>query len=532
MLLPMRIIMKDCSIRRGNTAIINSVSWDTGNAGNWLVTGPNGSGKSVLVSALAGLYDIVPSESGMYDAGEGGSVAIVSFETAAALIEEERRRDDSDFVEGGVDPGRTPRAFIMETMYFADAPKYPEGAGLENHPAVALCGIAPILDRGLKYLSTGEIRRTLLAHALTARPELLVLDEPYDGLDVDSRGMLLDFLSTGLKDTRLIVVMDPRGALPASITHVLELNNRAVSFSGTLNAYRRRIDRDSTAANIQESRAAKNATEGTPIATPCDLAEKLNEARAPRDEGSPRAAPRANEPLVEMRCVTVEWSGRKVLDGLSWTLNKGEHWLIRGPNGSGKTTFLELITGDNPQVFRNDVRLFGVKRGSGETIWEIKERMGIVSYRLHTEYRALGEYPLETVLLSGLHDSIGLYCQCGEEERRLANQWLELSGFAGRGGVPFRDLSYGEQRAILIARAAIKQPPILILDEPCHGLDEGHRRLILALLQAIAERGESTLLHVTHDPEEVLPCERHVLELRPGESPMYRILESDARGPA
>ena len=526
----MRIIMKDCSIRRGNEAIIGSVTWDMGSTGNWLVTGPNGSGKSVLVSALAGLFDIVPSESGSYHADGGDSTAIVSFETASALIEEERRRDDSDFVEGGVDPGRTPRSFIMETMYFADAPKYPEGAGLESHPAVALCGIAPILDRGLKYLSTGEIRRTLLAHALCARPELLILDEPYDGLDVASRGMLLDFLSTGLKDTRLIVVMDPRGALPSSVSHVLELTNRSVSFSGTLNAYRRHLD---CATSAQPSVSAGAALTAPGKLTEIgDIAEKLNEATTPRDSGEPKGTPYTGTPLVEMRGVTVEWSGRKVLDDLTWALNRGEHWLIRGPNGSGKTTFLELITGDNPQVFRNDVRLFGVKRGSGETIWEIKEKMGIVSYRLHTDYRALGEYALETVLLSGLHDSIGLYCQCGEEERRLANQWLELSGFAGRGGEAFRDLSYGEQRAVLIARAAIKQPPILILDEPCHGLDDGHRRLVLTLLQAIAERGESTLLHVTHDPEEVLPCERHILELRPGESPMYRILNADARGNA
>jgi len=225
-----------------------------------------------------------------------------------------------------------------------------------------------------------------------------------------------------------------------------------------------------------------------------------------------------------MRDVTVEWSDRKVLDGLSWTLRRGEHWLIRGPNGSGKTTFLELITGDNPQVYRNDVRLFGTRRGSGETIWEIKEKLGIVSYRLHTEYRALGEYSLETVLLSGLHDSIGLYQQCGEEERLLAVQWLALAGFSGKERVPFRELSYGEQRAVLIARAAIKGPAILILDEPCHGLDAAHRTRVLSLLEAIAARGTTTLLHVTHDPTEALPCERNVLELRPGEEPMYRVV--------
>jgi len=233
----------------------------------------------------------------------------------------------------------------------------------------------------------------------------------------------------------------------------------------------------------------------------------------------------APEILVEMRDVVVEWSDRRILDRLSWTLRRGEHWLIRGPNGSGKTTLLELITGDNPQVFRNDIRLFGKKRGSGETIWELKEKMGVVSYRLHTEYRSLGDLTLEAVVLSGLHDSIGLYQQCGEEERALAEKWLHLAGFAGRSATPFRDLSYGEQRAVLIARASIKQPPILILDEPCHGLDDTQRIRVLEVLQAIAENGTSTMLHVTHDPAEVLPCEKHILELCPGEKPMYRIIE-------
>jgi molybdate transport system ATP-binding protein len=226
-----------------------------------------------------------------------------------------------------------------------------------------------------------------------------------------------------------------------------------------------------------------------------------------------------------MNNVTVAWSDHVVLDRLSWTLHAGEHWLIRGPNGSGKTTLLELITGDNPQVFNNDVRLFGLRRGSGETIWELKEKMGIVTYRLHTEYRSLGDLPLTTVLVSGLHDSIGMYEQSGEEELSLAEKWLALVGFAGRGKVLFRDLSYGEQRAILIARGAIKQPPILILDEPCHGLDPFHRERILSLLQKIAEHGDSTILHVTHDETEVLPCEKHILELRPGQNPMYALLE-------
>ena len=224
-----------------------------------------------------------------------------------------------------------------------------------------------------------------------------------------------------------------------------------------------------------------------------------------------------------MHDVNVGWGDTRVLRNINWTLKKGEHWLIRGPNGSGKTTFLELITGDNQQVFCNDVRLFGCRRGSGETIWDIKHRLGIVSYRLHVEYRMVGS-SLREVIMSGFHDSIGLYEAPSDVEREAAEKWLELGGFKGRGSESFNSLSYGEQRAVLILRAAVKCPPVMILDEPCHGLDDTFREKILSLLEIIAESGTTTLLHVTHEASEVLPCEKHVLELLPGKDPMYKIV--------
>jgi len=244
----------------------------------------------------------------------------------------------------------------------------------------------------------------------------------------------------------------------------------------------------------------------------------------PADNEGPTADEGQGTPLVELRDVTVSWSDRAVLDGVSWTVGRGEHWLVRGPNGSGKTTLLELLSGDNPQAYREDVSVFGRRRGSGETVWELKSRIGLVSYRLHLEYRYLGDSTLEDVLVSGLRDSIGLYEEPSDSERELARRWLALAGLDGRGRRSFGSLSFGEQRAVLVARAAIKAPELLILDEPCHGLDEAQRRFVLSLMAAIAERGESTMIHVTHDPDEVQPFERHVLELRPGSSPSWGII--------
>ena len=232
-----------------------------------------------------------------------------------------------------------------------------------------------------------------------------------------------------------------------------------------------------------------------------------------------------NEILVQMDNVNVGWGDNCVLKNLSWELKKGEHWLVRGPNGSGKTTFLELITGDNKQVYCNDVRLFGIKRGTGESIWDIKKQLGIVSYRLHVEYRMVGGTSLENVIISGFRDSIGLYEAATDVERAAAKKWLELGGFQGRENCTFGSLSYGEQRAILILRSAVKCPKILILDEPCHGLDEQYRKKILQLMEEIAQGGTTTLLHVTHDTSEVLSCEKHILELIPNHNPMYNIIE-------
>ena len=137
----------------------------------------------------------------------------------------------------------------------------------------------------------------------------------------------------------------------------------------------------------------------------------------------------------------------------------------------------------------------------------------------------VGDTTLQDVIISGFHDSIGLYEQSTDFEKATAYQWLKLAGFGGREKQSFSSLSYGEQRAILILRAAVKTPRVLILDEPCHGLDENYRQKILDLLETVAQTGTTTLLHVTHDPTEVLSYEKHILELLPGQTPMYRIIE-------
>ena len=366
-------------------------------------------------------------------------------------------------------------------------------------------------------MSTGEIRRTLLCRALLSGKKLLILSDPFAGLDAQSRSILLEFFQTmvgrqnggGLNGTSIIMAMERYHEIPQTITNVLEFTDKKISFCGTKAEYEKIVEQ----RNIQKNANRKSEKEA--------FLSELSEAQ---NALSQQNAVSAEQSLVYMNQVNVGWDGHEVLKDFSWEVLPGEHWFIRGPNGSGKTTLLELITGDNKQVFCNDVWLFGQKRGTGESIWDIKKNLGIVSYRLHVEYRMLGGTELENVIISGFHDSIGLYEKKTDMEIAAAKKWLKLAGFEGREHESFGNLSYGEQRAILIIRAAVKSPKIMILDEPCHGLDEQYRQKILDLLETVANSGTTTLLHVTHDPTEVLEAEKHILELCPGEKPMYKII--------
>ena len=538
------IKIQNCSIQDRTKTFVPSVSWTMKNGEAWLFTGANSGGKDFLIRAISNELDFVPNfcagkesvagnEGGvaklesMYFSCFGKDVAVVSLESAARLIEEERERDESEYMDK-MDPGRSGRQYICEVLGGSSkkgAPLPEIAARLETFPQVKLCGVEKILDRGLKFMSTGEIRRTLLCRALLSGAKLIILSDPFAGLDAESRKILLEFFNnianrqisaenSNFDMPRIILSMERFSEIPESINMVLEMQDKKISFCGSRAEYEK--------LRNQRLFAKEKFREEEKNAFLAEL-EKIRENSRALTEGINNVS--LGESLISFENVNVGFEEHKVLVNLNWEIKQGVHWLIRGPNGSGKTTILELITGDNMQVFRENIKLFGKRRGSGESIWDIKKQLGIVSYRLHVEYRMLGGTSLRDVIVSGFRDSIGLYGKASDYESAVALAWLKLAGFEGRENENFGSISYGEQRAILILRAAVKNPRVLILDEPCHGLDEDYRQKILDLLETIAQTGTTTLLHVTHDPEEVLSCEHHILELHPGEDPMFRILE-------
>jgi molybdate transport system ATP-binding protein len=224
--------------------------------------------------------------------------------------------------------------------------------------------------------------------------------------------------------------------------------------------------------------------------------------------------PSKSTALIEMRDASVTYDGVAVLKGINWTMREGENWAVLGPNGSGKTTLLSLILADNPQAYSNDISLFGRKRGSGESVWDIKKKIGWVSPEVQIHYqKTMTSYD---VLCSGFFDSIGLYRECSARQESIARTWMRTLGLWRLADRKFDELSAGQQRMILIARASIKNPRLLILDEPCQGLDSVNRQIVLEAIDAVNCQARCNLIYVTHRLNEIPDSITHVLRLRRG----------------
>lgn len=457
----------------------------------WVVTGPNGSGKSVLTEILAGLRS--PTSGYVrWKAPRPPSddAAVVSFEALERVISAERRNDESSIMHGRVDPGRSVREFLAEE---AGDPQSDRTAALARR-----FGLDGLYDRGLRFLSTGELRKTLLAAALAREPALLVLDEPYDGLDARSRRELVGLVEGACSPDRcVLVVANRRRDIPACATHEVELSAGELRSCGPRGSP---AGRSFPAGPIFPAAVRGNGDED----------DRLRPVAALPSPGPPAGS----QPIVVMRDVRLAYGDTQVLAGVDWQVRYNDRWMITGPNGSGKSTLLSLITADNAKAYGQHIEIFGRRRGSGESVWEIKRRIGIVSGDLQLAYPL--RTTVEETVLSGFHDSIGLYERPGGYEREIARRWIAQVGLGGWEDRRLRELSFGMRRMLLVARAVVKSPDILIADEPCQGLDDHHAAQVLDLLDTIGNLHDHCMLYVTHDPAERLGCITHTLELVPG----------------
>lgn len=440
---------------------LHNICWQLHTGHQWVVLGANGAGKSALAALLTGEGDITAGQRQQHIQ----RTALVSFEQQKALLEAERVKDSADILDVLPMPSKA------RDILFADGDRDYDIELCEN--LLKLFNLQALLDRDFVALSTGETRKLLLTRALIYRPELVVLDEPFDGLDKYSSEQLLILLDA-LKDSiQMVLVLNRFDEIPEFVTDFAYVEQ------GKLIHQIKRSDSEAL-DNLYQLLHLKTAEVVIPA----------------RDNGQNTAVLDPNEPLVRMQNLQVSYGDKTVFKGLDWTIQPAQHWQLTGPNGSGKTCLLNLITGDNPQCYCNDIFVFGFQRGSGESIWQIKQHIGLVSNSFHLQYR-VGASALNSII-SGFYDSIGLYQQPTDAQRDIARQWLILIGLQHAADTPFTQLSFGDQRLVLIARGMVKHPALLILDEPCQGLDDINRQLVLALIERICAFENTAVIYVNH----------------------------------
>lgn len=449
---------------------------------HWCLFGGNGAGKSVLARLLTGKLPL-GGEHVHFATGfkPHQDVVWVSFEEQQALVAMDVRHDISEYSDTALDQGTTVRALICG-----------EGEpGADDE--LRLQGLLEALDldvlqsRGIRYLSSGQTRKALLARALYRRPRLLVLDDPLESIDLDSQARILQVLAQWMRpDTSTLLLSRRQRDILPGITHLALLEALQVVQHGRV---------DSVFASADFERVVHE-----PLRIPNTLPASAPQSRL---TGVAQTG-QMHVPLIDLHNVSAGYQGKQVLRNLTWTMRQGQHALVSGPNGSGKSTLLSLIDGENHKAYGQEVYLFGRRRGSGETVWDVKARFGIVSNELHNRY-SKGWRVLD-VVVSGFFDSVGLFDDSGASEHNAARAWLQTFGIDALDRDYYHELSFGQQRLVLLARAMVKHPTILILDEPCVGLDDRYRRLILGIVDRIAATTSTHIIFVSHTQGEVPAC--------------------------
>jgi molybdate transport system ATP-binding protein len=477
------ISFKNVSVVRNGKPLLSNINWTLYSNESWAITGPNGSGKSLLTNLILGKLPLSNGEIIFSDESIVTRISAVSFELQSNILNAQQNHEWSREFGGYREKATTVGDFLgLQRPFFSDSGKYEK--------IIKLMSLDLLLDSTLLTLSNGEMRKAIIARALLSSPRILILDEPFDGLDLVSKQHLSEIIGSLIDaGTQIIIVTFHADEIPRAISYCLCLKNGSIAFMGKKDEMK----------NVFGAASANPQPQASSFAKP---SIKIENKHNIKNSGA----------SIIMKDVTVSYSEKIVLDNLNWIAHQNEDWAIVGPNGAGKTTLLRLISADHPQVYANDIWLFGRKRGSGESIWDIKEKIGLLSPELQLAYNV--RLDVMEIVLSGFFDSIGLFRRTTPEQHERAVYWLDFLGMSELENSRFDVLSYGQKRMVLLARALVKMPELLILDEPCQGLDSEHSRHILDSVSEISGNTATQVLFVTHRLEELPWCITHLLEFK------------------
>lgn len=472
------ISIDNVSVLLGGKQILQKINLSTQNEEHWAIIGPSGSGKTTLAKAICNAIFFRGNIDITYETNTESKPNVI-------LIEQQHRFKNKSNVEN----------FYYQQRYNStdkeDAVTVEQELNLaatnthEKEKWIAFFSIEHILNKPLIQLSNGENKRLQLVKTMLKKPDLLVLDNPFIGLDTAGRESLKSALNVISSQGISIILIASEQDLPSCITHTAYLEEGKISIQG-IKSGTTRFHQNNQPEIIDNS--------------------LLNKCFTPQETDFRYA--------VNMIDVNVQYNHINILSNINWQVKAGEKWCLTGPNGSGKSTLLSLISADNPQAYANEVYLFDRKRGSGESIWDIKKRIGYLSPELHLYFHQ-HETCFQTVA-SGLFDTIGLFRKPTATQTELVLNWMKLLHIEKFAEKWMHQLSLGEQRLVLLARALVKSPALLILDEPCQGLDKQQTHFIKKIIDKICESPKTTLLFVSHYEEDVPNCINNFIRIENG----------------
>ncbi len=476
------ISLNDVTVTRGGKTLLGPVSWHLEQGRHVAVAGFNGAGKTTFLRLVRG--ELLPDSGGrrVYDFGHGEQHSVLGLRQRIGMVS----ADMQDFY-GLHTPHVTGRNVILAGFY--DTPILYDTPTTEQETAadeiIDLLGLHALAESRLGTLSTGQVRKLLVARGLVAKPDVLLLDECLDGLDSSSRSEVLQLLDVVVERTTLVCAAHRAGDLPDCIAHAMLLEDGVIVSEG---------GRDEALQILQAS---------APDLAACDLPAAISDP--------------SMEYLLRMEHVSVVQDGKRILHSIDWEILPGENWMVIGANGAGKSTLLKLIMSEIAPYADDQEGVGVIRRLGGMTMDEARPLIGVVSPDLQAGYaRELGwEVTAEETVMSGYRGSVGMLDEPTSEEKLGAARWLEMVGLSGLESRRLRHMSYGQQRRVFLARAMAPGPKLLLLDEPLSGLDSASRAFMREMIQRLGESGTPLVL-VTHHADDRVSTLNRVLMLEQG----------------
>ncbi len=473
--------VKRVTIRQGEKFFFENTSWTFYKGENWLIYGANGSGKSVFAKAISGL---LPTKQGeiichfskkkyLYPQQNRDAIQYLSFESQNNIIQKEEKQKDSYSVIGNEKKSVCVKEYLGK---FFLTKAFRNTFSIDN-----------LLNKEITNLSSGEMRKVFILKALLNKPELLVLDEPFDGLDVMSKKNLMKLLNILMKKIHVILIVHKYNEIPQYITHILLMKDCTIMAQG---------EKNTILNGFSELFQSYDKTGQIYLHKHIPIKKKTPEM------------------LIQMHNVTVQFGKKKILQNINWTMKQGENWGVLGPNGAGKSTLIQLIYGEQLQAYANNITLFGLQLADKNPLEKRRKAISVVSPLTMMRYEK--SITVSDVILSGHFDSIGLYKRTSDKQKKKVNFWLKRFKIQEIYSSKFQELSYGQKQLVLIIRAMLKKPKVLILDEPCNALDNENKKRVLAFINEIGMTSRTNLILITHNKDEIIPCINYIMYLKNG----------------